>query len=92
MHFLAISSIIRNFQTQRTQLAQDHNQKQERNNKMATSSQQTGKTPSEDPASTGGVFGNLAEGKTPAIKSIEGAYSRAGGANHGTPGQSCCIL
>ena len=52
------------------------------------SSQATGKVPSKDPKSTGGVLGNLMEDKTSAVKDMEGAWTRAGAGNHGTAGPS----
>jgi len=89
MHFLAISSIIRNFSTQKKAESQSYSQPQQ--DIMATSSQHTGNVPSEDPKTGGGgVLSNLMEGKTPGMKNIEGAWSRAGAGNHGTAGE--CAL
>lgn len=89
MHFLAISSIIRNFQNQKTQSQLPEGQQEDPRGEdnMSTTSQPAGKNPSEDPAPAKGFLSSFKEGKTPATKSIEDRFSRAGGANHGTAGQ-----
>jgi hypothetical protein len=42
--------------------------------------------PTTQPKGEKGFLGDLLSGKTPAVRNIEKAYSRAGASNHHTPG------
>ncbi|KAL2064916.1 hypothetical protein VTL71DRAFT_4056 [Oculimacula yallundae] len=46
---------------------------------------------SNDQTADKGFLANLVSGKTPGVKNIEAAYSRAGASNHHTPGAATSL-